>query len=93
MALKEKLTHVSNWQPGNLLTMKGHILMYLGSVDGVPYAIHATSGYREQADDKDHMRVLMKVVVSDLSLGEGSARGSLLKRLKKVVAVEVPDTH
>lgn len=65
-----------------LLKMKGHIMLYLGMVDNRPYAIHATWGYREPAaDGEDEVRVLNRVVVSDLSLGEGSQKGSLLKRI------------
>src|SRR5262249_39786850 len=32
---------------GTLLPMKGHIMLYLGMVNGKPYAIHDTSGYKE----------------------------------------------
>jgi hypothetical protein len=74
--------------PGTcLLTLKGHIMLYLGKVNDNPYAIHATWGYRENRNGKDVVRVLNRVVVSDLSLGEGSKKGSLLKRLTAVVAV------
>lgn len=67
----------------SVLTMKGHIMLYLGMVDGRPYAIHAVWAYREpdpNAED-DRVRVMNRVVVSDLNLGEGSKKGSLLKRL------------
>ncbi|MBI5149210.1 MAG: SH3 domain-containing protein [Candidatus Omnitrophica bacterium] len=61
-----------------ILGMKGHILLYLGSIDGRVYAIHSVWAYREPGD---RTYVLNRVVVSDLSLGEGSKRGSLLERL------------
>ena len=64
-----------------LLGMKGHILLYLGTVDGQPYAIHSMWAYRQPGVGKDNVFVLNRVVVSDLSLGEGSKRGSLLDRL------------
>ena len=64
-----------------LLGMKGHILLYLGSVDGRLYAIHCVWGYRKPAPSGDKTYVLNRVVVSELTLGEGSKRGSLLDRL------------
>lgn len=67
-----------------ILPMKGHIMLYLGMVDSRPYAIHATWGYRENVKGADIVRVLNRVVVSDLSLGEGSKKGSLLKRVNAV---------
>jgi len=56
--------------PGALLAMKGHVMLYLGAIDGEPFAIHSTlsNGYDG-------------VIVSDLSLGAGSSKGSLLSRL------------
>jgi len=74
--------------PGTtLLGMSGHIMLYLGNVDGRPYAIHATWAFRENQDGQEIRKVINKVVVSDLSLGDGSARGSLLKRLRTITAV------
>lgn len=68
-----------------LLKMKGHIMLYLGTVDGRSYAIHATRGYcKPAADGEDEVCVLNRVVVSDLSLGEGSKKGSLSKRITDV---------
>jgi len=64
-----------------LLYLKGHNMLFLGTVDKNPYAIHATWAYRERGPGADIVRVLNRVVVSDLSLGEGSRKGSLLKRL------------
>jgi len=67
-----------------LLRLKGHIMLYLGEEGGRLYAIHATSSYRQKGPQGDVMVPLKRVVVSDLSLGEGSSKGSLLDR---VVAV------
>ncbi len=71
-----------------ILPMKGHIMMYLGSIDGVPYAIHETSGYKQVVGDKEITHKVNRVIVSDLSLGEGSLKGSLLKRLNKIVVLK-----
>jgi len=65
----------------SVLTLKGHIMLYLGSIDGKPYAIHSVWAYREPAGDEDRPRVINKITVSDLDLGEKSKKGSLLKRL------------
>lgn len=64
-----------------LLGMKGHIMLYLGTFEGRAYAVHAAWAYRAPGSSGDKIFVLNRVVVSDLTLGEGSKRGSLLKRL------------
>ena len=53
------------------LKLKGHIMLFLGMHEKRPYAIHAT--YID--------RVVKGVVISDLELGKGSKKGSLLERL------------
>lgn len=70
-----------------ILPMKGHIMLYLGMVEDRPYAIHAVWGYREKSLGKDRIRVINRVAVSDLSLGEGSKKGSLLKRLSRAINI------
>ena len=88
-AVKEKLESLSAVPPAEaLLWMKGHILLYLGMVDERPYAIHAVWAFRQRQGDRDVPRVLNRVVVSDLSLGEGSQKGSLLKRLIKIIEIK-----
>ncbi len=81
----DKLAALRRTEAGiSILPLKGHIMLYLGMVDGRPYAIHATWGYRQKMENDDVVRVLNRVVVSDLSLGEGSKKGSLLERLKSI---------
>ncbi len=70
-----------------LLPMKGHIMLFLGLVDDRPFAIHATWAYRDRVMNEDVALVINRVVVSDLSLGENSTRGSLLRRLSSIVLV------
>lgn len=69
--------------PGiTLLQMKGHIVLYLGEVNGRFYVIHDTWGYREPDEHgEDRLRAINRVAVTDLSLGEGSKKGSLLERI------------
>ena len=69
---------------GTLLGMSGHIMLYLGAVDGKPFAIHALRAYREPAPRTDRIRFVNRVAVTDLSLGKGTSRGSLLDRLLTV---------
>jgi len=71
-----------------LLAMKGHILLYLGMVDGIPYAIHDTTGYKQTVGDKEVSYAIDRVIISDLSLGEGTQKGSLLRRLTRTVTIE-----
>lgn len=71
-----------------LLCMKGHIMLYLGLVNGRPYAIHDTTGYKKKIGSRVVNYDVGRVIVSDLSLGQGSAKGSLLSRLRRVVLIE-----
>lgn len=67
-----------------ILRLKGHILLFLGCVKGKPYAIHETWGYRERVWSGDRVRVINRVVVTDLCLGDGTKKGSYLDRLVTV---------
>jgi hypothetical protein len=70
--------------PGaTLLRLPGHIMLFLGTVDGRPYVIQEVWGYREPGPEGDRVRLINRVVVSDLSLGTGSRRGSLLSRIDR----------
>jgi hypothetical protein len=65
-----------------LLRMEGHIMLYIGSENGIPYALHDVWGYRTpNKPAADNVWVINKTVVSDLSLGAGSQKGSFLTRL------------
>jgi len=73
-----------------LLRLDNHIMLFLGMVDGRPYAIHATWGYHQIIGGRDIVRVLNRVAVTDMSLGAGSVKGSLLGRLIKIKTVTLP---
>jgi len=64
-----------------LLHLRGHIMLFLGVVNGHPYAIHEIWGYRQKVWWGSIIRVINRVAVTDLSLGKGSKKGSYLKRL------------
>lgn len=77
-----------------LLHFPGHIMAWLGKKsDGTPVVFHALSEYVEPcADDAqvppgERPETLVhvdRVVLSDLSLGEGTSRGSFLERITHV---------
>ena len=71
-----------------LLAMKGHIMLYLGAINGKPYVIHGTTGYKRTVERKEVDYAIDRVIISDLSLGEGTQKGSLLRRLTRTVIIE-----
>jgi len=69
----------------SLLRMPGHNMIYLGSIDGKPYAIHNFWAWRTPSDSgEDIVHRTARVAVSGLDLGEGSKRGSFIDRLTHV---------
>ena len=72
-----------------LLNMKGHIVLYLGTVDKNPYVLHDAWAYRNANGDAIHqnVNVIGGTIVSGLDLGTGSEKGSLLTRLLKVTLI------
>ena len=67
-----------------LLNLKGHVMLYIGSDKNKAYVIHSLWAYRENVFSKDRLRNLAQVVVSDLHLGKGSKKGSLVERLSSM---------
>lgn len=72
----------------SILHMNGHIMLFLGSVGGVPYAIHDMRGYSEPVGKEERFRLVNRVVVSNLYIGQGTTSGAYLQRLLTVRAVE-----
>lgn len=64
-----------------LIQLKGHVLLYLGMYNNRPYAIHETYGFSRKNGVDDERCVINRVIVSDLSLGEGTKKGSLGERI------------
>jgi len=76
--------------PGaTLLYTRGHVMLYIGDVEGRPYVIHDTWAYREPSTDGNAIRVINRVAVTDLNLGAGSRSGSLLQRLHSARAIKL----
>lgn len=59
---------IAGLQPGTPLYMDGHVVIYIGQLNGAPYAIHALGSYFTGGQ----RHTAMKVVVSDLSLQRSS---------------------
>ena len=66
-----------------LLSMPGHIMLYLGIVDGKVYAIHSAWALRESRAPGDRTVMVGRVVVSDIAHSAGS-HGALLKRVTAI---------
>jgi hypothetical protein len=65
-----------------LLKLDGHIMIYLGIIDGKPYAIHDFWAWRTLAEDGGVVvHRAARVAVTDLTLGEGSPKGAFIDRL------------
>ena len=75
--------------PGiSLLHLRGHIVLYLGAVDGTHYIIHNTSGYRVPIDENSQYIYSIKgTVVSTMELGAGSDKKSLIQRMLKLSVI------
>jgi len=74
------------------LHFPGHIMLFLGSIDGIPYAIHDLFAYTEPGQPEERLVPINRVVVSSLAIGDGTKKGSLLMRLGAVreVSAEPP---
>jgi hypothetical protein len=67
-----------------LLQFPGHVMLYLGMIDGRPYAIHDLFAYTEKDKDSERLVSVNRTAVTSLDLGIGTKRGSLLERLTNV---------
>lgn len=88
-----KIETISHEAIGGITTlkMKGHIMLYLGMYANRPYAMHATYGYGEKSALGDVDRVINKVTLSELSLGTGGKKGSLLERIAVIRLISDKD--
>ena len=76
----QKLASIKDLQPGAGLYMDGHVVMYIGEINGNPYTIHALGSHFL----KGERRREMQVVVSDLTL-ERSSGNTFLEDLHTAV--------
>lgn len=77
-----------------LLQFPGHIMLYLGRNDaGQPMVLHALGEYAERCPGEPPAETLVRVkniTVSDLELGRGSSRTSLLERVTRITVIGKP---
>ena len=71
-----KLERIKQAKIGDLMYLPGHVVMYIGEIDGEPYVIHDVHGMSYQDDQGDYYRgTLNGVSVTPLlSLGLGKDR-------------------
>jgi len=67
-----------------LLCMPGHVMLYLGEVEGCHHAVHSFWAYKSPDAGGEKTVPVRRVVVSSLDLGRGTSGGSLLERLGSV---------
>ena len=63
-----RMADLNSAAPGDLLMMPGHVMMYLGTVDEVAYAIHAFVGYGEMIGGAVREVLVDAVEVSSLAM-------------------------
>jgi hypothetical protein len=83
---RDRIGLLSGSASGGITTLQfsGHIMLFLGMVDGTPYAIHDIFAYTEPATPKERLIAINRVAVTSLDIGGGTKKGSLLERLAKV---------
>lgn len=66
MSKDEKLAVIKDLAPGSLISFPGHMTIYLGTVDGIPYVISATGTYVAPAPGSTDAIHPYTVIVSSL---------------------------
>ena len=80
---EERLQALETVRPGSPLSMKGHIMIYLGMEKGTPYVIHSSSSYF-----KDGRKIYVRrVLVSDLAMDRSNGK-SFLENLVNAVTYQ-----
>jgi hypothetical protein len=81
-SIEEKLSILQDTPGGiTILRLNGHIMLYLGMFENKPFAIHETWAYKQNVNGIIFTRVINKVAVTNLELGSGTKKGSLLERI------------
>lgn len=72
----------------DLIVFPGHVMLALGTVEGRLFVVHNLYGIQARDGRGDLIRRVGRVVVSDLSLGAGSRKGSLEQRASRVLFLD-----
>ena len=62
----------------------GHIMLYIGKIKSQHYVIHNKWSYKTLVGKKEKEIYLKKTLISSLTLGENSKKGSLFKKISRV---------
>ena len=71
-----------------LLTLPGHIMIYIGNENNNPYVIHAIWGTENYTEGKKAISFINKIIVSDLFIGKDTTKGSLLERINNLTILK-----
>ena len=67
MSLTEKLDTITDLPMGSILYMPGHVMMYLGEYNGIPYIIHNTT---DSARDDNGVTYFNSCVLTSIGIGK-----------------------
>lgn len=85
---EEKLAAIKTLEPGDLLYIPGHVMMYLGLENGVPYIIHDVHGYSHKTPEGDYYEGVLNGVsvtpLTTLHLSEEMRYIDRIYNLKKI---------
>lgn len=85
---EERLQALQNMDIGDLIYVPGHVLMYIGDVDGEPYVIHDVSVFRYMDDDGEYYEgTLNGVSVTPLIPLYGSRESSYVEQMYNIKRV------
>lgn len=68
MSTKEKLEAIEKLEPGSLVSFPGHMTIYIGTVDGVPYVISAVGTFVQPEPGSNTVLHPRSVVLSSLNV-------------------------
>lgn len=91
---KERIIREQGLPFRTLLYMPGHIMLYVGLIEGKPRIIHTTWGLRYTTPDgPENKCIIGRTVVSSLELGKELplSKGTLLERLEGMLVLPVAE--
>ena len=68
MSSKEKLAEIEKLAPGSLISFPGHMTIYIGTADGVPYVISSVGTFVQPAPGSKEVLHPRSVVLSSLNV-------------------------